>query len=177
MQILSTILSIMAFIAIAGASLVKGEKMKHILFLIFCGNALYAASYFVGGHGINAAASCCLGCVKTVINYFFDSKNKEIPGWLLVIYVLSSVSLNYWVGGITVLSLLAMFAGFTFVMCIAQKNGARYRFWSLTNATTWCVYDAVSQSYGALVTHIIHIICTVAGMIIHDRRIEKSINN
>ena len=123
------------------ASLIKGENMKKILFFVFCGNVLFATSYLVGGSGFNGAASCYLGGVQTIINYFFDSKGKPLPKWLVVVYALSFVGVNLAVGGFKPLVILAIVACLTFIMCIGQKNGAKYRFWTIVNNSLWCLYD------------------------------------
>ncbi|MBE7024401.1 MAG: YgjV family protein [Ruminococcaceae bacterium] len=123
----------------------------------------------MGGSGINGAASCYLGGVQSIINYFFDSKNKPLPKWLISLYAVAIIALNIWVGGVSFLGILVIVASLTFIMCIGQKNGAKYRFWTIVNMSLWCVYDILSRSFGALVTHIPLLLFTVAGMIIHDR--------
>lgn len=171
MQILSYILSALGLISMICASLVKGERMRMVLFLVFCGNILVATSYLVGGSGINGAAACYLGGLQTLINYFYDSKNKPLPRWLIVVYVIAIVVLNIWVaGGVSVLGCLVIIASLTFIMCIGQKSGAKYRFWTIVNMILWCVYDIASVSYSALVTHLPQLGFAVIGMFIHDIR-------
>lgn len=171
MAVLSYVLSLMGLISMILASLIKGERIKSILFLVFCGNALVATSYLIDGSGINGAAACYLGALQTLINYIFDSKNKPLPKWLIVIYALAIIVLNIWVaGGISSLGVLVIVASLTFIFCIGQKNGAKYRFWTLVNMLLWCTYDILSGSYSVLITHITLLVFTVAGMIIHDRK-------
>ena len=174
MEILSFVLSIAGLISMIAASLVKGSDMKKILFFVFCGNVLVATSYLVGGSGINGAASCYLGGVQAIINYFFDSKNKKLPRWLVAVYAIAFVGLNLAVGGFSAIGVLAIVASLTFVMCIGQKSGAKYRFWTIVNLLLWCLYDVLSKSYSALPTHIILVVFTVAGMILHDRKSAKT---
>ncbi len=176
MQILSYILSILGLISMICASMTKGEKMKRILFLVFCGNVLVATSYLVGGRGINGAAACYLGGVMSIINYFFDSKNIPIPKWLIAVYAVAIVSLNIWVaGGITALGILVIIASLTFILCIGQENGAKYRLWTFVNMNLWCIYDVLSGSYSVLVTHVPQLAFTVIGMVTYDRK-EKNLN-
>lgn len=171
MVTLSYVLSIAGLISMVSASLVKGERMKTILFLVCLANALVATSYLIGGSGINGAAACYLGAVQTLINYFFDSKSKPVPKWLITIYAIAIVVLNIWVAnGITPLGLLVIVASLTFILCIGQKNGAKYRFWTLVNMVLWCTYDILSASYSVLLTHGIQLAFTIVGMIIHDRK-------
>ena len=171
MQTLSYVLSLLGLLSMILASLTKGEKMKTILFLVFCGNVLVATSYLVGGSGINGAAACYLGGLQTLINYFFDSKNKPLPKWLIISYAVAIIILNIWVvGGVTALGLLVIVASLTFILCIGQKNGAKYRFWTLVNMSLWCIYDILSASYSVLITHFIQLSFAVIGMLVHDRK-------
>lgn len=170
MEILSYVLSVLGLISMIVASLIKGQNMKKILFFVFCGNILVAVSYLLGGSGINGAASCFIGSAQAIINYFFDSKNKPLPKWLVAIYALAFIGVNLAVGGFSALGVLAIIASLTFIMCIGQKNGAKYRFWTIVNMVLWCTYDFLSKSYGALTSHVPLLIFTVAGMLIHDRK-------
>lgn len=170
MEILSYVLSLLGLASMIIASLVKGEKMKKILFFVFCGNVLVATSYVVGGSGFNGAASCYIGGVQAIINYFFDSKNKPLPKWLVAIYCIAFIVCNLVVGGFKPLVILAIVASLTFVMCIGQSSGAKYRFWTIINIGLWCLYDILSESYSALITHVVLLVFTVVGMIVHDKK-------
>lgn len=182
MQVLSFVFSTLGLVSMIVASLVKGKSMKVILALVFCGNFFFAMSYLLGGQGINGAASCLVGAVQSIINYFFDSKNKPLPKWLVAIYGFSFVAVNVVVSGgvskegvfISWLCILAIIASLSFILCIGQKSGAKYRFWTIVNVVLWCVYDLISGSYGALTSHIPLLVFTVAGMIIHDRKSRKT---
>lgn len=165
------ILSLVGLICMISASLIKGERMKTILFLVFCGNAVVGTSYLLDGSGINGAAALYLGAVQTLINYFFDSKGKPLPKWLIAIYAVAIVAVNVWVaGGVTPLGVLVIVASLTFILCIGQTNGAKYRFWTIVNMLLWCLYDILAGVYSALFTHGSLLIFTVVGMLVHDRK-------
>ena len=171
MQTLAYILSVAGLISMILASLVKGEKMKTVLFFVFCGNALVGTSYLLDGSGINGAAALYLGAAQTIINYFFESKQKPIPKWLLCIYAVAVIVLNIAVAGkVTALGVLVIIASLTFIFSIGQPNGAKYRVWTIINLTLWCLYDILAVVYSALFTHVILFVFTVVGMIVHDRR-------
>ncbi len=173
MGILAYVLSIIGLILMISASLIKGKQIKKILILAFSGNFLTATSYLIGS-GINGAASCYLGSAQTIINYFFDSKNKPIPKWLHLVYAISFVVVNIVVaGGISGLGLLAIVASLTYIVCIGQKSGTMYRFWTIVNMLLWCTYDIISKSYAVLLMHTALLIFTVIGMIIHDTKKEN----
>jgi len=170
MLVLSYILSLSGLTCMILASLVKGEKMKTTLFLVFCGNVLVGTSYLFDGSGINGAAALYLGALQTLINYFYESKQKPIPKWLIACYAIAIVILNIAVAGkVTALGVLVIVASLTFIFCIGQKNGAGYRFWTIINMLLWCLYDILAVVYSALLTHGVLLAFTVVGMIMHDR--------
>ena len=174
MQILSYIINSLGLTSFILASLIKGKKMKQILFLVFMGNLLVAISYIVNGNGINGAISSFVAAAQSIISYIFDSKNKPLPKWLVAIYALSFVILNIAIGDITILAVFAIVACLCFVMSINQKSGSKYRFWTLSNTVAWMSYDIISGAYSGLITHITMFFITLIGIIIHDRKNKVS---
>lgn len=168
MQILSYVLSIAGLGCMIAASLIKGKSMEKILLFVFSANILVATSYLFS-HTWNGAASCFVGAVQTIINYFFDSKNKKIPVWLVAVYALAFVVVNLAVFT-EITDIIAIVASLTFIMCIGQKNGKKYRVWSFINMCLWCLYDILKGSYAPLITHGVQIISVAAGMILHDAK-------
>ncbi|MBR6513430.1 MAG: YgjV family protein [Clostridia bacterium] len=182
MQILSYIFSPAGILSYAGlaamliASLVKGKNMKTILLLVFTGSMLVATSYLITPDGINGAISCYIGAAQTIINYFFDRKKKPLPKWLIATYAIAFVVLNLipsFITGFNWLCLLAIAASLTFILCIGQKVGSKYRFWTLVNMCLWCLYDVLSGSFSVLFTHGIQLVFAVIGMLIYDRNNKK----
>ncbi len=185
---LGSIFVFLGMAAIIASSLLKGRSMKLILILAFLSNAFVAVGYFLQGQGINGCASCLTGAVFSIINFVFDSKNKEVPRPLVAFYGLAFIGINIAVNfknmvdftdGFklvplqVVLCVLAIAGCLAFVMCIGQKNGAKYRFWTVMNMLMWCTYDIVSGNFVVLITHLIQMGFAVVGMIIHDRKAKK----
>ncbi|MBE7043498.1 MAG: YgjV family protein, partial [Ruminococcaceae bacterium] len=152
-------------------SLVKGEKIKTVLFFVICGSILVGTSYLLDGSGINGAAALYLGAAQALINYFFDVKKKPIPRWLIALYAVAIVVLNIWVAGqVTGLGLLVIVASLTFIFCIGQTDGTGYRLWMIVNLSLWCLYDVLAQAYSPLLTHGVLFLFNVIGILIHDRK-------
>ena len=142
---------------------------------MFAANFLIALNYFITD-GINGAATCFLGAILTIINYFFNRKDKKIPTWLNVCYLIVLTTVNIIVAeGISWLGLLVIFASFAFIMSVAQENGKAFRFWTVLNVVTWCVYDMFAGLYAPLMQHTLHLLFTVAGMVIFDLKRKKEI--
>lgn len=168
---LSYILSLAGLGAMITASLIKGKNMKTILLFVFLGNIFVATSYLLSG-GINGAVSCYIGGAQTLINYFYDRNKKPLPKWLIAVYAVAFVVLNL-ITGFSWLCVLAIIASLTFILCIGQKVGSKYRFWTLVNMGLWCLYDVLSGSFGVLFTHGTQLVFALVGMVIHDRNNKK----
>ena len=168
METLAFILSTMGTVCICVPPLLKGKSMKLILLLVFSANMLVATSYLLTG-AYNGAASCFVGGAQAIINYFFDRKNKKLPVWLITIYALAFIGVNLLVFG-HIFDLVAMVASLTFIMCVGQKTGRKYRVWTFINTVLWMTYDVLKASYGPLVTHGILLCTVISGFIMHDIR-------
>lgn len=174
MQILSYVFSIIGLICMILASMLKNASMKTILALVCFANVIVATGYLIAGSGINGAATLYLAAAQTFINYFFERKEKPLPPWLLVCYAVSIILLNLLVSGFSWLCMLVIVASLTFILCIGQKDGAKYRFWTIVNMVLWCLYDVLSESYNGLLTHIPLLLLTVVGMLLYDRKKQEN---
>lgn len=168
MEILAFILSTLGTVCICIPPLLKGKNMKIILLLVFSANVLVATSYILTG-AINGAASCFVGAAQTIINYFFDRKNKPLPRWLIAIYGASFIIVNLIVFK-QATDTIALVAALVFILAICQKNGKKYRFWTFVNTALWLTYDLVNLSFGPLSTHAIQLSTIILGMVMHDRK-------
>ena len=175
MEVLSYVLNFLGLASFVAASLVKGKRMRLILFLSFFGNAVMATAYLVLGRGINGAISGYIGGAQAVVNYFFEAKNKPLPKWLVGVYAAAFVGLNLWLGWGDWRCVLAIAACLCFVMSLVQPTGKEYRIWTMGNCTIWCSYDAFNRAWGALATHAIIGVFTVTGIVIHDIKKKKPV--
>ena len=168
MNTLAFILSTLGTVCICIPPLLKGKNMKVILLLVFLTNVLIATSYILTG-AYNGAASCCVGAVQTIINYFFERKNKEIPKWLIAIYAVAFIVVNLLVFT-KMTDILALLASLVFIIGISQKSGKPYRFWTMVNTALWILYDSITLSFGPLSTHAIQMATILTGIVMHDRK-------
>lgn len=170
MTVLAFVLSILGQVLNTTASLVRGSRMKLILLLVFAANFSFATSYLLNDSGINGAASCYLGGILAIVNFWFTAKNRPFPKWLPVLYGALFVAVNVIFGTDILLTAIAIAATMCFVMGIGQSNGAKYRFWTLGNLILWVTFDLVSRSISTLIPHLFQVCCTVLGMILYDRK-------
>ena len=168
METLAFILSSLGTVCICIPPLLKGKNMKLILLLIFLANATVAASYFLTG-ALNGGVSCTIGAVQSIVNYFFERKEKSLPKWLIAVYAVAFIAANLVVFQ-SVTDVLAILACLFFIGGICQKSGEKYRLWSLINTGLWAAYDLANASYGPLVLHGVLFFITAFGMLVHDRK-------
>ncbi|MBE7040416.1 MAG: YgjV family protein [Ruminococcaceae bacterium] len=173
MELSAYILSILALVMMTLPSALKGKNMKGILVLLCLGNAMMGTSYLLEG-SINGAVSSYIGVLTTAINFTFEVKNKPIPKWLIGTYMGVSVVMNVAAsGGVDLSMLLVIGAAIAYQMSVTRKSGAQYRIWILFNILLWCVYDVVSESYGALITHGVQLGINIVSMLVYDRKTQK----
>ena len=168
MEYLPCVFSALGTICVCVSPLLKGKDMKLILLCVFSANALVGASYLVTGAS-NGAVTCFVGAAQAIINYFFDRKNKSLPIWLIAIYAVAFIVMNILVFEVLE-DLVAMLASLSFILCIGQKNGMKYRLCTALNSSLWITYDLISRAYGPLLTHGILFGTVIFGIIIHDIR-------
>ena len=170
MEILAFVLSTLGTICICVSPLLKGKNLKTILLLTFSSNVLLATSYLLTG-AFNGAATCYIGAVQTIINYFLSRKNKPIPTWLIAVYAAAFLVVNILVFS-SMTDIIALLAAMAFILGISQKSGKKYRLWTLVNTLLWIAYDLICLAFGPLSTHVIFLGTVIAGMVMHDRKKE-----
>ena len=171
-EILYYVLYVAGTLAMVGALLSPAKKIKQILFFDFLGSFLVGTGYLFSANGINGAISVYIGATMAIINFGIQSKNKTIPVWLMIVYGIVFAVMNF-AGGFTGLAALAVVASLTFVIGIGQNNGTAFRRWTLANSVLWCAYDVFSTTYAGLLPHVVMVVFTVVGMIVHDRKVKE----
>ena len=64
-----------------------------------------------------------------------------------------------------------------FLACILQKNGKNFRICGILNTFVWIIYDILTHSYGAIMTHGMLLIVNVIGLAIHDIKRKETKNS
>ena len=134
------VFSILGLISSMSASVVKGKQMKLILFLVFFGNVMYAASYLANGTGLGGALPSLLGAVCAVSNYFFDSKDRPAAPkkrkMMILCYAVAFFAVNLVAYGLEFIPLTEL-GGIHLLICT-----------SLRILNTMCYIISISQPNG-----------------------------
>lgn len=150
------------------------EKKKQILYCFILANAFFSISYILLG-GYVGGIICIIANVQTIINYFFEKKEKEIPKWLILIYFVSS-----FIGGMitykTAFDILPVLGGLTYTWSIIQKEEKNIRRITLLNILLWLTYDIYILAYSTVVSDLFFITSTIIGMLRFDLKKKEKLN-
>lgn len=166
MEILAFILSVLGTVCLCIPPLIKGKNMQAILLLVFSANVFIALSYMLTG-AYTGAATCSIGALQTLINFLLERKGKPIPKWLIMIYAIIFTIVNIALLK-RVTDIITLLAALIFVLGICVSNGRTYRLLALINCILWITYDIATLSFGPLSTHIIQLLTTIFGILMHD---------
>lgn len=172
METLAFILSAIGTVCSCIPPLLKGKNMNLILLLLFLANATVGVSYILTD-ALNGGVSCLIGAAQSIVNYFFEKKEKALPKWLIAVYALAFTAANLLVFH-SFTDILAILACLCFIGGVCQKSGKKYRLWFLFNTGFWLAYDIINASYGPLALHAVLIFTTLFGMIVHDCRAKAA---
>ncbi len=149
-------------VIIANVLSMQMKKKKQIIFMFILAN-LFSAINFVLLHSYSGAIICIFAIVQTFINKIFENKNKQVPRWLIIIYVVISIIL----GAITFKSyidILPIICSILYTLTIIQDKEKNIRRISLVNIILWIIYDIVCQAYTAAISDSLMTISTLIGM-------------
>lgn len=105
--------------------------------------------------------------VQTVINYSFDKKDKKIPKYLIIFYIIISIIC----GLLTykkALDVLPIICSILYTLSIVQTMEKRIRFITLINVSLWTAYDFMVGAYASGINSIILISSTLIAIIRYD---------
>ena len=168
MFIISWVLSALA--TVLGIIEPFNKKMSAVLAFNLTGNLIVAVNYPISGSlSFAGMAVCLVACVQVFINFLLARKNREVPVWLLVIYLVSFIAVNLLSFGAWY-DILALGAAVCFVFSISQQTPRTYRILYCANSTLWIVYDFLAASYSNLAVHIALALFTLVSMLVNDRK-------
>lgn len=174
MQITFWIAQILAIVgAISNIVAMQLNKKNQILIMYVISNWSYAINFVLLG-AYTGAMICFIGGAQTLINNFFDSKNRNIPKFLLVIYMFISVSLGV-ISYSSLIDVMPIICSVIYIILITIKKESNIRKLTLLDMIIWTIYDFIVMAYSAAIFDFSIVISTVIGMYRYDfKKIEKN---
>ena len=152
---------------------VQLKQKKQILLAFIAGAFLWAASMAVLGAWAGAV-SCVISGVLTIINYFFEKKERPLPTWLLGVFIALVSGAGMMTYG-QIYDVLPVVGSVAYILSIAQKKESRIRKIMIVNTAAWVIYNIMVAAYVGLFSNVVFLISTVTAMIRLDFKKEKGI--
>ena len=178
-QIIFVIASLMGIIGVQ-------QNKKRSILVFFAISTLLASVAFIFLEAYPGSLSLFMMSVFAVISYLFDKKKRDIPKWLVVVFIAITIAL----GSLTVAvvtDVLPIIASSCYVLAVVQKKERDIRIFTLVNLILWVIYDSITLALAAIITDGFFALSTAIAIIrfhlmpyIKNRRAEeakKSSNN
>ena len=144
------------------------KKRKLILMALFC-LSIFAALNLIFLGSWSATYITFFGILEMFINYLFERKKKEVPRFVVGIYIICNIVL----GALTfekALDVIPILAAIAFCFTILAKNEQNMRRLMFVNQTLWLIFDVAVGAYVLACSNIL----TLISIVIAYNRYSKS---
>ncbi len=149
------------------------KKRRTILIALFCLN-FFAALNMVFLGSLSAAYISFFAIFEMLVNYLFERKKKDVPRWLVGIYIICNVAL----GLITFekpIDVLPILAAIIFCFTISMKNEQNIRKLMFLNQCLWLVFDVAVGAYLLVGSNLFTLISTAIAYYRYGKKTRKRV--
>ena len=158
------------FIIITNVISMQMQNKKNIILFFILANSFSAINFFLL-KSFSGSIICLFAILQALINRHYENV-KEIPKWLVVIYICISIVL----GLLTLkkyIDIIPIICSIIYTVTIIQKQEVKIRNFALLNNILWLIYDIIYKAYTASISDIFMIISALAGMYRFDLKKQK----
>ena len=157
-----------------GSSIISMQfkKRKSILIALLCLN-LFAALNMVFLDSLSAAYITFFAILEMIINYFFERKGKDVPKFLVGIYIICNII----IGSLTFtgpLDIIPILAAIIFCFTILTKSEQNIRKLMFVNQCLWLVFDLAVGAYTLVCSNILTLVSTAIAYARYSKTNKKS---
>lgn len=142
------------------------KTKKNIMIMLLCLN-LASALNFLFLDSISGSLVCFFGCIETIVNYLFDSKNKRVPIYIIVFYVIVNIAL-----GLSTyhspIDLLPIICALLYCATVCVKKESNIRKLMFANQSIWLVYDLIVKAYMFSISNVLTLVSIVIAYFRYD---------
>ena len=147
------------------------KTKRNIMIMLLCLN-LASALNFLFLDSVSGSLVCFFAVIETFINYLFDSKNKQVPFYIIVFYIVVNLILgistyNYF------LDIIPIACALLFCATVCTKNESKIRKLMFGNQTLWLVYDVIVKAYMFSISNILTLISIIIAFYRFDYKKNK----
>ena len=147
-------------------------KTKKNIMIMFLGLNIASALNFLFLGSYSATYIYFFAVIEIFINYLFEKKNKTIPLYLVIIYIIINITLGIIVYTVP-LDLIPIICSILFCLSICAKKESSIRKIVLGNLALWLVYDIAVKAYAYSISDILTTISTIISIYRYDYKPHK----
>lgn len=143
------------------------QKKKRSILAFFATSTLMASVAFIFLEAYSGSVSLFMMSIFAVISYLFDKKNRSVPNWLMILFIIATVSL----GALTVQAItdvIPIVASVCYVVAVTRKQEKYIRLFTAINLVLWVSFDAITSAYAAVLTDGAFAISTIIAIVRYD---------
>ena len=148
------------------------KTKRNIMIMLLCLNLASALSLLFL-NSISGSLVCFFAVIETFVNYLFDSKNKRVPIYVVIFYVIVNLVL-----GISTyhsfLDIVPIVCALLFCATVCTKNESTIRKLMFGNQSLWLVYDIIVKAYMFSISNILTLISIIIAFFRFDYKKTKN---
>ena len=148
------------------------KTKRNIMIMLLCLN-LASALNFLFLNSISGSLVCFFAVIETFVNYLFDSKNKIVPIYVVIFYVIVNLIL-----GIStyhsLLDIIPIVCALLFCATVCTKKESAIRKLMFGNQSLWLVYDIIVKAYMFSISNILTLISIIIAFFRFDYKKVKN---
>ena len=147
------------------------KTKRNIMIMLICLN-LASALNFLFLDSISGSLVCFFGVVETFVNYLFDSKQKKVPIYVVIFYVVVNLVLGIstYKGTIDIIPIVCALL-YCMTVCTSKESNIRKLMFG--NQSLWLVYDIIVKAYMFSISNILTLISIVIAYFRFDYKKDK----
>ena len=142
-------------------------KTKRNIMLMLLALNLASALNFLFLNSIPASLVCFFAVFETFINYLFDSKDKKVPIYIIIFYIIVNILLGASAYS-TPLDIIPIACAIIYCLTVCMKKESTIRKLMFSNQSLWLVYDIIVKAYMFSISNILTLISIIIAMYRYD---------
>ena len=147
------------------------KTKKNIMIMLLLLN-LSSALNFLFLNSISGSLVCFFAVFETFINYLFDKKNKQVPIYVIIFYVVVNLIL-----GISsynsVIDIIPIVCALLYCATVCTKKESNIRKEMFGNQTLWLIYDIIVKAYMFSISNVLTLISIIISFYRFDYKGRK----
>lgn len=147
-------------------------KTKRNIMLMLMALNLSSALNFLFLNSISASLVCLFAIIETLINYLYDSKNKKVPIYIIVFYIIVNLLLGF-SSYTKILDIIPVICAILYCLTVCVKKESNIRKLMFSNQSIWLMYDLIVKAYMFSVSNVLTLISIIIAMFRFDYKKNK----